>query len=558
MSRSTQGCWTCRVRHKKCDETRPYCRACTSRNVQCHGYDRPEWLDSGPREQEYRNKIKRAINRNFKLKKRGLPQSTLAGDRCLTSSGTGDVGDVSEAHRARSRATESLQGPTGLKTQAHAQSPTKRVPLTWNPLEQSMASPGASLLSSRDAELLMHYFDHVFPLQFRFHPRDLNRGWLLWLLIRTGPLYHAALSLSALHQFTLRFHGEGDKFEELTLYHTNALRDLQLFLQQTQQGGGFNDRSGQIEILACGVSLISFELFRGGVSDWQPHLQALASIVASLQHNTGTDTSRSRRSEPSLRQGEETAEIGDSALPFLTAVVLWFDIVSCASTGLTPRLCYKVLIQDDHVNLEQVMGCENWAMIAIADLASLSVWKESARQANMPNVSDLLTRSQDIEAELEHGLARLDIQVHLDTNTIRRKGASIPEPPITHTVTRVFASAALVQLHTIMSGAIPSLPEVRGAVDRTIGALEQVRELQDMRGLIWPICISGCMAEPSRQAYFETLVRDILGNSEQDFGNSATILRVMKKCWESRLLDEDQQWDWKRAMSELNICALLV
>jgi len=109
----------------------------------------------------------------------------------------------------------------------------------------------------------MYYFDFVFPLQFRFHTRDLNRGgrgWLLWLLVKTGPLYHAALSLSALHQFVLRFHDQGDKYAELHEYHTHALRDLQLFLQRSQVSGGVDERSRQIEILACGVSLISFEV----------------------------------------------------------------------------------------------------------------------------------------------------------------------------------------------------------------------------------------------------------------------------------------------------------
>lgn len=124
-------------------------------------------------------------------------------------------------------------------------------------------TPSAKSLDYQDAELLMHYFDHVFPLQFRFYQRGgraVNRGWLLWLLVRTGPLYHAALSLSALHQFTLRYHGQSNKLVELNEYHSKAIRDLQSFLRSNQDSAASDHRSRSIEVLACGVSLISFEV----------------------------------------------------------------------------------------------------------------------------------------------------------------------------------------------------------------------------------------------------------------------------------------------------------
>lgn len=37
--RSRKGCWTCKERHKKCDETRPTCRRCTVAGIACGGYD---------------------------------------------------------------------------------------------------------------------------------------------------------------------------------------------------------------------------------------------------------------------------------------------------------------------------------------------------------------------------------------------------------------------------------------------------------------------------------------------------------------------------------------
>ncbi len=120
--------------------------------------------------------------------------------------------------------------------------------------------------SRREAELLMHYLDHVFVLQFMFHTPSVQsggRGWLLWLLTETKPLYYAALSLSALHQHAMlgRVGANDDTLKELNAHHNRTLKELQICLQTTSNrdtdGGGIRK---QLQVLACGVSLISFEV----------------------------------------------------------------------------------------------------------------------------------------------------------------------------------------------------------------------------------------------------------------------------------------------------------
>lgn len=51
--RSKSGCWTCRLRRKKCLEGGPPCSNCESRNIFCHGYGpKPNWKDRGDKERE--------------------------------------------------------------------------------------------------------------------------------------------------------------------------------------------------------------------------------------------------------------------------------------------------------------------------------------------------------------------------------------------------------------------------------------------------------------------------------------------------------------------------
>ena len=49
----------------------------------------------------------------------------------------------------------------------------------------------------------MHFLDTVFPLQYPMYTPEVlegGRGWLLSLLLRAEPFYHAALALSAHHR----------------------------------------------------------------------------------------------------------------------------------------------------------------------------------------------------------------------------------------------------------------------------------------------------------------------------------------------------------------------
>ncbi|KAI9736227.1 MAG: hypothetical protein M1834_001113 [Cirrosporium novae-zelandiae] len=45
--RSRQGCITCRKRHKKCDEERPRCRACTKSGIECEYSVKLRWIENG-------------------------------------------------------------------------------------------------------------------------------------------------------------------------------------------------------------------------------------------------------------------------------------------------------------------------------------------------------------------------------------------------------------------------------------------------------------------------------------------------------------------------------
>lgn len=238
---------------------------------------------------------------------------------------------------------------------------------------------------------------------------------------------------------------------------------------------------------------------------------------------------------------------------FLIPVLLWFDLLACASTGEAPRMPYQTLLESNEVDLEGIMGCQNWVMGAIGDIAQLNAWKSSRKHSGQLSLPTLVSKSQVIESRLEHGLELLS-QSH---GSLPWNSTGPPKSQRTALVTRLFAAGALVQLHTVTSGAYPGISETRSAVLRAVAIIESIQEPQMVRGLVWPICISACLAETGLQPFFQEVVTATIG-SRRDFGNCSTILQIIEACWRRREMDQNAECDWKSGMDDLGICALMV
>ena len=75
--RNTQGCWTCRVRRKKCDEKQPICSTCESLAITCHGYGpKPAWVDGGVNERAMAYSFKQTVKVTSRRKGRLQRPST--------------------------------------------------------------------------------------------------------------------------------------------------------------------------------------------------------------------------------------------------------------------------------------------------------------------------------------------------------------------------------------------------------------------------------------------------------------------------------------------------
>lgn len=89
--RSNTGCWTCRLRRKKCDEKGMPCLSCSSLRLLCYGYGpRPDWFDGGQQEKAQAAAFKAIVRRTSLAKRRDRWQeNSLANvEKCTLGPGS--------------------------------------------------------------------------------------------------------------------------------------------------------------------------------------------------------------------------------------------------------------------------------------------------------------------------------------------------------------------------------------------------------------------------------------------------------------------------------------
>lgn len=231
-------------------------------------------MDGGSEEQKEKNRIKAAIKENFRrVKKIQGRARRKANDlsRSLSETPAPTQGDERSNAVITPRSPSYSSLPDRERTISE---PFPRLEDNFNSELQEEAiqenaenSPrsleGCTIIDSQESWLLMHYLDQVFPWQFPYHDsrsRLGNRGWLFSLLIKRGPLYHAALSLASLLQSAMVGTEEEFQRRQRALdHHSRALRELCDLM--SEKGDKLRENHAELaEFLTCSFMLISFEV----------------------------------------------------------------------------------------------------------------------------------------------------------------------------------------------------------------------------------------------------------------------------------------------------------
>ena len=243
---------------------------------------------------------------------------------------------------------------------------------------------------------------------------------------------------------------------------------------------------------------------------------------------------------------------------FSTASIIWFDIVNSASLRKDPRLtCCLDTLCNSNVNFEPYFRCEPHVLQLLGKVCELDSWKRVMDASGCLSLTELVARATPFRQALSHFVKR-------EGTDAKRSSAQAPFLVQTNshvgvtltvdTISKITASATLIYLEIVVSGARPLIPEIRAAMVDAIALLEQTPAIDILRHVTWPICVIGCMAQTSQRDTITRLATVINASTERSLQKA---LRVVEETWK---IQDDQgiPCDWTPAMAAMGFASTFI
>ena len=465
-----------------------------------------------------------------------------------------------------------------------------------NPLEGTPAHPEIAEL---DRGLIMYYFDYFFPLLFPLYRPPLSEGgrsWMLDMVMQSQTMQQTTLCLST-YFFSLALETASSDHEACKVHawkkllesSNNAFRVLKGELKTLNHSNIQDHLPEAVRIIGGIMQLQRFEITACCFENCQAHLgAALALFQLILEGTTITKPSmllsnfsavmyKLRRSSWNWAvENIRVPSVDQAAFRFFSTLLIVDDIIASTALEKIPTL-YKyhssLLLgcgsstshEESPINIEAILGCQNWVMIQIGEIAALDAWKKNRRKTGELDITELAVRAKGIQDTLEGHLVLLraaSTTVPSNVGSAADIFTSYNNQPLTSDnerafVTRVWAHAAIVYLSIVVSGWQTSNANVRHHVKSTIDLLVHPGTSPALlRTLVWPFCVAGCLAERAE----ESMLRDIVNGLRPPsvFGTMRKAIEIMENVWQTRETLDVGTWDLAAAIRSLGHFLLLV
>ncbi|KAH0529895.1 hypothetical protein TsFJ059_004592 [Trichoderma semiorbis] len=573
--RSQSGCYTCRLRRKKCDERRPECSGCAALEITCHFGDiKPDWMDGGPKQKEMAEFVKAQVKKQASQRRDRKYLDMLESGTRKVSLSDDPKTDVERGYSASAPSTKESPNSHGSGSTA-ATSPPE---MPWH----SQAFMGnsddqAEFDRSADIHYACMYLDYVFPHLFpHYRPHILvgGRGWVLDALQSNNKsLYHITVSLASYYFALILNNGEPEHEECMNKMNQNLQSQMELGLRELQRevsslhSRKMDPREGLV-VMESIIQLLIFEVAMGNRENWKLHLDAAIALFRQILPSAdgweemlhGLVNHRWPPLEMGMKRPWSTSQ---AACRFFTANLLYIDVMSSVSLGCPPRLYnYQNTIipsckttewspctmGEGPLRMEEFRGLHNWVLQVIGDIASLHAWKKAQSLAGSLSINELLNRGTILIDAIKGGI--MAIQTTCPPPDTVATVISVPvlgEQPSYAMHNTIWLNAALIYLNTVLAGWQPSCPEISTAVANTTEMLFNLPRGTCLGALAWPLCVAGCLAPPEDEAKYRSIVARLGGL--QLFGSLREAMCIMEKVWSQRPLDES--WDVAQCMNIL-------
>lgn len=293
--------------------------------------------------------------------------------------------------------------------------------------------------------------------------------------------------------------------------------------------------------------------FTNGKRNWRAHLLAAADLIlplTKLRLLSSTSPPSDIQNIATVSQ-ERYLDVEDNAgIRVLLGSIISYDIIAAASTRSRPSLKFdhESILRTFEINLHTLIGCTNRVMTLILEVAYLDTWKKELEKTRKLSMVELVRRGTRIEEQLQQQIVGLQSRSTKDPGSV----LSVAQTEMAY----IFALSALTYLHVVVSGAHPEMPEIAANVSRTLSAFQSLSEPRLLQNLIWPFCVSGCLALEGQQKAFCELV----SKAELTYPMIGTRLQafdIITECWEMRKVHKGH-CDWVSAMDKLGYSLLLI
>ncbi|KAI7973027.1 hypothetical protein EIK77_001601 [Talaromyces pinophilus] len=397
-------------------------------------------------------------------------------------------------------------------------------------------------LSLSDTRLLMHFVDHVYPLQLPISQISVirnDRNWLLPIIMHIRPFYHSVLGLTALHQglLTSQSTDEAKRLRVLKYaqkHHSLCLQDLQAAIQ-----------------LLRPCTPKGSECPRGGVGvcidethNWQVHLNAAVSMVEGVEGVRRRTPITEPDTFSTLNYGwdnfvdelypEHPLLQQQSSMNALIAIAIYLDVISCVTMGKPPRLLEIVHspacaeLPPENTEIRNMFGQEYWVVLLIGEIAALPtpIPVQVPFDGSIANGCNIASHTQirhSLHAWVQENGPSVEQLQCLDEYTLSAS-TSI------RVTTYLYTLAGIIYLHLTTNGVEASSEEVRSCVSSFMRAFSLTRYTSTPQNLMWAIYVTGSVAVGDERDFFRT----ILSTSASYFsiGPCSRILKKLEDIWE--------------------------
>ncbi|KAJ7126774.1 fungal-specific transcription factor domain-containing protein [Mycena epipterygia] len=586
--RAKSGCYTCRIRRKKCDEHQNadgHCDTCVRLRLQCLGFGakRPEWLRESRNVSEMRDKIKGFLAAQGMIKghsgsgPRGsdqeLPVLRLEEDNTPTSSESPPTPTLS---LSPSEAPRPLQHESAIREQRQ-----------WIGVDYSH---GLQMRGSSPFGGSSHSSHHEMPLYSNSYNSNSIVAW-------NPPLRSSnpAMTSSFSPTYHRVYHYEDDNLDEadtssggsdqLVTYYLGSVMDLQylladsthirkiispsvtnpgasreaarllasihaqranyhsenfIALQATETKSRYNEL---LEVLKkpsydeddalAAISIISSFLFDGGAGAWQAWLELSYTYVDGIFRVSDRDP------RDTLQHCSETTR-------FIIKTAIWFDVLAAITTQQSPRFLHYIrqlyspetsgifdpsLPPSDELSMMSVMGCENHIVWVMAEVSALAVWKQDQMKKGRLSIPTLVARANEFDKTYLNQTAMMPLRFDASDTEVARELSS-----------NIFRAATRVYLRSIVSGDYPHVPEIIEAVDETMSFVRQPQAHSQkvhssvVRSTVFAFFICGALTDNQhlQREVYNKLSLEGEEPSASTVGNSASIKKLLQRIWSGR------------------------